>query len=178
MTMKSDKIKKLALASLLAAAALIIWYIEAQIPSLTPVPGIKLGLSNVVTLFALYCVGPVFAAAVLVVRIVLGSLMTGQVAALLYSLLGGLPAFGLAVILYRLFPLKRIWVVSILMAIVHNTGQLAAAIFITETPTLVTYYPLLIVSGIITGTFTGVAAQYLLLKLKTSGIITLHGKHR
>ena len=176
MTMNSDKIKRLALASLLAAVALIVWYIEAQIPSLTPVPGIKLGLSNIVTLFALYCLGPLFATAVLIVRIFLGSLMTGQMTALFYSLLGGLPAFGLAVILYRRFPVKHIWVVSILMAIVHNTGQLATAIRITETPALIAYYPLLIVSAIVTGAFTGLAAQFLLLKLRAAGSINIRDK--
>ena len=174
--MNSGKIKRLAFASLLAAAALIVWYIEAQIPSLTPIPGIKLGLSNIVTLFALYCVGPFFAAAVLIVRILLGSVLTGQIMALIFSLLGGLPAYGLTLLIYRRFPLNRIWVVSILSALVHNTGQLAAAIAVTETPSLMAYYPLLIVSGIVTGTFTGFEAQFLLLKLRASGAVTLYDK--
>ena len=171
--MKRNNIKRLAFASLLAAAALIVWYIEVQLPSLTPVPGIKLGLANAVTLFALYCVGPIFAAAVLIVRILLGSLLTGQITALLFSLLGGLPAYGLAVLLYRRFPPNRIWVVSILSAFVHNTGQLAAGIIITETRLLISYYPLLIVSAIITGAFTGLTAQLILRRLQASGVINI-----
>ena len=174
--MKHERIRKITLAALLAAVALIIWIIEAQLPSLTPVPGIKLGLSNIVTLFALYCMGPLFALAVLIVRIFLGSLLTGQITALLYSLLGGLPAFGLAVLIFRRMPIRQLWVVSILSAIVHNTGQLAAAILITETPALISYYPLLVFSAIITGAFTGLAAQFLLLKLQVSGIIKLWEK--
>jgi heptaprenyl diphosphate synthase len=176
--MKRDTVKRLALASLLAAAALIIWTVEAQIPSLTPIPGIKLGLSNIVTLFALYCVGPVFATAVLVVRIVLGSLLTGQVMALVYSLFGGLPAFGLSMLVYRRFPVNRMWVVSILSAIVHNTGQLTAAILITGTPSLITYYPILVVSAIVTGAFTGLAAQFLLTRLRSAGIIKPYDKRQ
>ncbi len=174
--MKKGRIKKLALAALLAAVALIVWYIEAQLPYLTPVPGIKPGLSNIVSLFALYCVGPLFALGVLVVRIVLGSLLTGQVAALLYSLFGGLPAFGLGVLIRRRFPVKQIWVVSIFMAIVHNAGQLTAAVLVTATPELAAYFPALFVSAIVTGAFTGLAAQFLLLRLRAAGVIKLHEK--
>ncbi len=176
--MKSAGIKRIVTAALLAAVALVVWVVEAQIPSLTPVPGIKLGLSNIVTLFALYSVGPVFALAVLGVRVLLGSLLTGQLTALLYSLLGGLPAFGLAVLLYRRFPIKQIWVISILSAAVHNTGQLAAAVLITQTPALVAYYPMLIISAIVTGAFTGLTAQLLLIKLRVSGIIEIYEKHQ
>jgi heptaprenyl diphosphate synthase len=95
--------RKITTAALLAAVALIIFVVEAQIPTLTPVPGIKLGLSNIVTLFALYSIGPWFALAVLAVRILLGGLITGQVMALLYSFSGGLLAFFVSIVIYRFF---------------------------------------------------------------------------
>ena len=105
--MKSDKIKRLSTAALLAAVALIIFWIEAQIPTLTPIPGIKLGLSNIVTLFALYVVGPKYSTAILAVRILLGSLLTGQFMSVAYSFGGGVPAFVLCLILYRHFPINQ-----------------------------------------------------------------------
>ena len=76
----------------LTALALGIWFLEAQLPPLVPVPGIKLGLSNIVTLFALFRLGPADAAAVLLTRVLLASLFGGQAVSLLFSLCGGLLA--------------------------------------------------------------------------------------
>ena len=81
--------KRIALCALLTAIALTIFVLEAQIPPLVPLPGVKLGLSNIVTLFALCALGPKESGAILLVRIVLGNLVTGQVSAILYSLAGG-----------------------------------------------------------------------------------------
>ncbi len=168
------KTKKLTLAGLLAAAALILFVVEAQFPSLTAIPGIKLGLSNAVTVFCLYSLGPLFTLAVLLIRILLGSFVTGQISALLYSLAGGLLAFGMATLLSRLLPAKQLWVVSILSAMVHNLAQLAVAILITATPTLLIYLPLLLLSAIFAGAITGLAAQFVFFRLRKAAFITTY----
>jgi len=165
-------VRKITTAALLVAIALVIYVIEANIPPLTPVPGIKPGLSNIVTLFALYIMGPGTALSVLVCRVTLGGLATGQPMTIIYSLAGGIPALLFAIPACRMFPRKQIWVVSALSAVIHNMGQITAAVFITSTPELFLYAPVLVASGIITGSFTGAAAQALLFKLTGSGVVT------
>jgi heptaprenyl diphosphate synthase len=163
-------VKKMVIAALLTAIALTVYVIESNIPALTPVPGIKLGLSNIITVFALYILGPKIALAVLVCRVMLGGFVTGQPMAILYSMSGGLLAFLFAVITYRKFPKKQIWVLSSLSAIIHNLGQITVAVLITSTAGLFIFIPALVASGIITGAFTGTAAQALLHRMVITGI--------
>ena len=87
------KLKKLTFCAVLTAAALVTFVLESQIPPLTAIPGVKLGLANVFTLFALETLGAGWALALLLVRVLLGSIVTGQMTALIYSLSGGLAAF-------------------------------------------------------------------------------------
>lgn len=160
------KTRNLILTAILTALALVAFTIEAAIPPLTPIYGIKLGIANVFTLFALYALGTRYAAALLFLRIVLGSIFTGQVVSFIYSLTGGVLAFLLMVLLKRFFPLKQVWILSILCAVMHNIGQLLAAIFMTSTIQIIYYLPVLVVSGIIAGAFTGLCAQLVLIRLK------------
>lgn len=160
------KIRRLTTLALLSAAALVVFVIEAQIPPLTPIPGIKLGIANAVSLFALYAIGPAGALSVLLIRIFLGNLVTGQIMAIAYSLTGGLFSFGLATLLRCQIPEHQLWVVSVFSAMAHNLGQILAAVIITATPSLWWYLPILLVGGIITGAFTGLAAQLVLLRLR------------
>lgn len=169
--MKQTKTKKLILTAILTAAALVAFTIEAAIPPLTPIYGIKLGIANVFTLFTLYAVGKPYAAAVLFLRITLGSIFTGQLVSFVYSLTGGVLSFLLMLLLRRFFPVKQLWVLSALCAVMHNAGQLAAAILMTSTVQLIYYLPVLIVSGIITGVFTGLCAQLVLLRMNTEKLI-------
>ncbi len=159
------KLKRLTFSAVLAAAALILFTVEAQLPSLTPIPGIKLGLANVVTVFALYTVGPWYALGILLTRVILGSLLTGQVSAVLYSLSGGLLAWCLSWPLSRALGRDRVWVTSVFGALAHNTGQILCAMLITETPALLWYLPALLLSGVLAGALTGLAAQLLLRRL-------------
>lgn len=152
----------------MTAVALIIFIVEAQLPPLLPVPGIKLGLSNVVTLFALFAVGPSMAFLVLIARIVLGGLLTGQVVSMTYSLAGGLLSFVVCACIYRFFPRNQVFVVSVISAVLHNVGQIAVAALMTSAG-IFAYLPLLTVSGIITGLFTGLCAQFVLTRQGRSG---------
>ena len=157
--MKSTR--RLVFMALLAAMALAIYAAEAQIPAPLPVPGVKLGLANVVTLVAMSVMGRREAGAVLAVRLVLGSMFSGGLSALIFSAAGGLAAWGVMCALIGVFPGKRLWVVSVLAAIAHNFGQLMAAWAVTGTAGILYYGFALLASAIITGAFTGIAAMYL-----------------
>ncbi len=159
---KMRKTQKLALISVLSAIALGIFVLEAQLPSLVPVPGVKLGLANIITLTAMALLGRKEAGAVLAVRILLGSLFAGSPSTLFFSAMGGVLAYLVMCLLISVFPGKYLWVVSVCAAVAHNIGQLAACVLVVKTPGILAYAPILCISGIITGLFTGFAAVYLL----------------
>ncbi len=155
------KTRKLSLMAMLTAVSLIVFVIEAQIPPPVPVPGVKLGIANMITLVAMLVLGRKEAGAILLVRIIMGSVFAGGVSALLFSIAGGILAYAVMCLTLKLFPEKMLWAVSILGAIAHNAGQLALAIAITKTAGLLVYAPVLIASAIISGAFTGLGAMYL-----------------
>ncbi len=158
--------KQLTRDALLCAIALTIFMIEAQIPALVPIPGVKLGLANIVTVFAIFVYGSKDALAILLVRVVLGSIFSGQITTILYSLAGGLLCFCVVVLIRKILTERQIWVASVVGAIFHNIGQVLVAMLITSTWRLVVYLPILMVSGILAGLFTGLCAQFLYGKLK------------
>lgn len=160
------KTNKLIFTALLTAMSLVTFVIEAAIPPLTPIYGIKLGLSNIFTLFALYAVGKKEAFALLMLRITLGNILTGQLMAFAYSFSGGLLSFAVVLLLTRFMSEKQLWVISALSAVFHNIGQITVAVLITQTPQIAYYLPILIISGIITGVFTGLCAQLVLQRLR------------
>ena len=155
------KSRRLALSAVLAAIALTIFVLEAQIPLPLPVPGLKLGLSNVVTVFALAVLGWREAMVILLVRIVLGNIFTAQIMALLYSLAGGLLSFAVMALLLPVLKRSQLWVAGVFGGIAHNLGQMAVAVAVTGTPALLMYLPVLLLCGIVTGAFAGLCAQLL-----------------
>ena len=158
--------KKLTRLSLLTALALIIFIVEAQLPPIAPIPGIKMGLANIITLVALYMYGPKEAFTVLFLRIILGNMFSGQVSALMYSAAGGIFCFAVMCVLYKILPRDMLWVVSVCGAMAHVTAQVTVAALITKTPAVFWYLPLLLVSAVITGAFTGLCAYYVLKRWK------------
>lgn len=155
------KPKKMVLLALLSAIALTIFMVEAQIPALVPIPGIKLGLSNIVTVFTVFAIGPWEGAAVLFVRVFLGAVFAGNFSSIIYSAAGGLCAIVVTVLLRRILTKKQLWVAGCMGAIAHAAGQMAVAVFVTGTPAIAVYLPLMIACGIVTGLFTGLCAQLL-----------------
>ncbi len=153
------KLKKLLVLSLFTAVSLVLFAVEAQFP--LPVPGIKLGLANVVTLFLLTRFSVRDGAAVLAVRILLGSLLVGQGASLLYSAAGGAAALLVMALSVRILKGRSVWFSSVLGGIFHNAGQLAAAWLLLGGGVLYCA-PLLLVSGIAMGLLTGLVTQVLL----------------
>lgn len=158
--MKLQGTRRLVTDAVLTAAALTIFVLELSIPSLMPVPGVKPGLANIITLAAFFILGPADAAAVLFCRIVLGCMFTGNMMSLIYSAAGGLACYMVTLLMYRLLNERQVFIAGVTGAVFHVSAQTAAAVLITRTPLLVTYLPVLILSAIISGLFTGFAAQY------------------
>ena len=156
------KTKKLTTLAMLSAIALTIFMVEAQIPPLVPIPGIKLGLANIVTVFTVFAIGAREGALVLFVRIFLGAVFAGNFSTIFYSVAGGALAILVTIFLKKLLTKKQLWVAGVCGAIAHSIGQMAMAIALTATPTLALYLPVMIAISIVTGAFTGLCAQFLL----------------
>ena len=164
------KTKKLALMALLTAIALTIFVVENQLPAPVPVPGVKLGLANIITLVTMLLLGKKEAGAVLLVRVLMGAMFAGSPSTLLFSAAGGALAYAVMCLTVGLFPEKLLWVVSALAGLAHNAGQLLTCALVVKTPGVFAYAPILAVSGVITGVFTGLAAMYLIRALRNMKI--------
>ena len=161
----NDPVGRLTRMALLCAIALTIFMAEAQLPNPIPIPGVKLGLANVVTVYAMFVLGPADTLMILLARVFLGSVFSGQMMTFFYSLAGGLLCFGAMLPLRRLLTRRQVWVCSVIGGACHNAGQLIAAILIARTGALVVYLPYLLLCGMAAGLFTGLCAQFLIDRL-------------
>lgn len=153
--------RKLAELAMLTAVALIIFVVELQIPNPIPIPGVKLGLANVITVYAVYRYRAREVLLVVLCRIILGSIFGGNMMALLYSLAGGLLCLVGMLLFKRILSLNYIWICSVFGAVFHNIGQVAIACLIAGWG-MVVYLPFLLLSGGLAGVFTGGCAQLVL----------------
>ena len=158
-------VRRITRAALLTAIALTIFMAEAQLPAPIPIPGVKLGLANIITVYAIYLLGPGDTLMILISRIFLGSVFSGQMMTLLYSLGGGLSCFVVMLILRRLLNTDYLWLSSPLSAIFHNLGQILVAAAVMRTWVVLSYLPYLVLSGIFSGLFTGLCAQLVIRRL-------------
>lgn len=165
-----ENTKKLTQLALLTSIALIIFVVELKIPSLIPLPGVKLGLANIITVYAIYHYNTKEVLALVLVRIVLGSIFGGGMMALLYSLSGAMLCLIGMVALHKVLDERYIWLCSILGAILHNTGQMIVAILVLQTLSICVYFPFLLLSGSLAGMCTGLCAQYLIKSMKRNFI--------
>ena len=150
---------------MLTAVALIILITELRLPDLSAVPGIKLGLANIITVYALYRYKFRETAMIVFVRILMGSIFGGNISAIIYSASGAaLCLLGMS-LFRKMIPSEYLWICSVLGAILHNTGQIVAAVCVTRTLIVVSYLPVLMVTGCIAGAFTGFCAQFVLKRL-------------
>lgn len=159
--------KKVAWLGMLIALAFVFSYIESLIPIQLGVPGAKLGLSNLVVMVALYTLDDKYAFALAVVRIILNGFAFGGMAAMIYSLAGGMMSFLVMVGVRRIgrssasetgMPKVSVLGVSVLGGVFHNVGQIIAAMLVLETPGLIYYLPVLAVCGTASGTAIGILA--------------------
>ena len=149
------------------ALSLILSYVETLIPINFGVPGMKLGLANMVVVILLYLFTPGEAFLISIVRILLSGLLFGNGMSIIYSLAGGLLSFFVMLLFFKL-KIKMI-PLSVIGAVSHNTGQLIAAAILVTNYNIVFYLPVLIVSGIVTGLITGTLSAAIhsrLVKLK------------
>ena len=155
---------KVAYLGVFLALALICSYVESLIPFYFGIPGVKLGLTNIVVVLLLYCVGTREALTVSVLRILLAGFLFGNMFSLLYSLAGGLLSF---LVMYLLKKTGKLGVlpISISGGMFHNVGQLIVAAFVVENYNIFYYMPILLVAGIVTGLLIGVAAQEMILRI-------------
>lgn len=153
--------RKLTTMALLSAIALTIFMVEAQIPGVVPIPGVKLGLANIVTVYTVYALGGKEGAAVLAVRIFLGAVFSGNFGTIFYSAAGGALAILVTIGLKLVLRENQLWIAGCLGAIAHSIGQMIVAVWATGTPSLLIYLPVLILCSVIAGLFTGLCAQLL-----------------
>lgn len=156
--------KRLALSAILAAMAMIFSYIEALIPLPVPIPGIKLGLANLVIVIAIYRLGFKYAFIINCVRIIItGLLFTGLFGAI-YSFAGGVLSIVVMYLLYRTGLFSMVGV-SMVGGVFHNLGQLLVACLIMSNFKLMSYFAVLLFSGLISGILIGIVAAVLYDKL-------------
>ncbi len=162
-------LKRLTQLSLLTAMALIMFIIELRIPNLVPIPGVKLGLANIITVYAVYRFKAGETAMLVLVRILLGAMFSSNPSSLIYSMAGAFCCLCGMLLIRKIIPQNYIWLSSVLGAVLHNTGQILAAMLVMHTFAIFAYYPILLVTGSIAGLFTGMCAQ-LVLKRKGTGV--------
>lgn len=152
---------------LMIALALVLSYVEAQIPTFVAIPGIKVGLANIVVVFALYSFGTKEAFVVSIFRVLLAALMFGSVMSLAYSAAGAFLSL-LGMILLKKSGLFGCVVVSVVGGVLHNLGQILMACLVLETNVVIYYLPFLILSGTIAGVVVGLVAALVLKRLGNS----------
>jgi heptaprenyl diphosphate synthase len=156
--------KKTIQLSLLTAVSLILFVVEAQIPPLTPIAGIKLGLANTVTLFIMYRGGfkGIDALLVVIARVLLAALIVGNLFALMFSFTGGVAAVLAMLLVRKALPAA---VTSVVGAVTHNLAQITVAVFISGTGVIV-YLPVLILGSVLSGLITGFAVTIIIKRIR------------
>ena len=163
--MKKLDTKKLVTLSALIAVAMILSYVESLVPAFVAVPGVKMGLSNIATVFAIYTLGWPYAIIVSVIRVLLSALLFGNFVSLIYSLSGAALAL-LVMKLLKKFNLFSTVGVSVAGGVCHNAGQIIAACIVMENAAISLYILPLIISGTIAGVVIGTVAGILVNRVK------------
>lgn len=165
MQLRSSKLtNRIVLSALLTGLALALSLVDTAVSSAIPfLPGFKLGIANIVTMFALYYMGFREALTINIIRCLLSALLSGFVTMLFFSLAGGLMSlFVMALLKNRISMVK----VSVSGGISHNMAQAAVAAALTSTPQVSYYIPFLVISGAVSGFFIGILCSLLILRLK------------
>lgn len=157
---------KLTQLAMLTGIALIIFVIELQIPNPFPIPGIKLGLANIMTVYAVYRYRAAEVMMIVFCRIFLAAVFSGNMMALVYSFAGSVLCLTGMLLLRKVIDKNHIWLASVFGAALHNIGQIVIAVLIMGKGVLV-YLPFLLVSGCFAGAFTGGCAQLISRRMET-----------
>jgi len=164
---KMSPVKKLVWMSLLISMALVLSYFERFIPVFT-FPGIKLGLANIVILIGIYLLSFKEIFLVLIIRIIMNSIFVGNMMSFWYSLAGGLLSFIVMYFIYKLLGNKvSVISISIIGGIFHNIGQLIVVALVTrKIAVALSYFPVLLFSGLITGLLIGLVVRYFMIYIR------------
>ena len=157
--------KKVAFLGLSIALAMILSYVESLIPAFVAVPGVKVGLPNLVMVFLLYKVGWKETVIVSIIRVILVSMLFGNVQSMIYSIAGATLSLSGMILLKKADWFSYI-AVSVIGGVLHNVGQIGAAVLLTQTAQIVYYLPVLLVTGTIAGIVIGFTAGLLLKRLE------------
>ena len=160
-----ERTQRIALSGLLVALMLVLGYVESLIPVAAGIPGIKLGLSNGVLIFAIYMLGIPTAFVLMLLKVVLSGLMFGGVSAMMYAMAGGLLSMVCMALLSRVKGVSPI-VFSMIGGVMHNVGQVGLAMLMLNTPKLLYYMAILMGVGLACGALTGVCADSVMKHLK------------
>lgn len=158
--MKKMSVSSLVLLGLCIAFSMVLSFVESQLPPLTAIPGIKVGMANIAVVFILYRMGRKQAALVSVIRVILSSILFGQAASFLYSLAGASLSLAGMILLKRTDRFSSV-AVSVAGGVLHNVGQIIVACLITETKQLLLYLPVLMITGTVSGIVVGLTAGLL-----------------
>lgn len=150
--------RRVAICGMLLALMLVLGFVESQLPVAAGIPGIKLGLSNGVLIFAVYMLNIPTAYLLMGLKVLLSGMLFGSPSAMMYAFAGGLLSLTVMALLSRMKGLSPV-VISMIGGLSHNVGQVALAMVILNTPKLVYYMAILMVVGMITGLATGLAAS-------------------
>lgn len=165
MNRKPSKTKIIAFVGLAATLALLLSYVELLLPPIfVAVPGIKIGLPNVVIIYMLYASGIRWAACVSFLRILISSLLFGNVMTLAYSIAGALLSLGVMWLLKKADKLSTVGV-SVAGGVAHNLGQILVAIVLLETPQIAYYMLVLTFTGTVSGIFVGLCGSHLIKRM-------------
>lgn len=155
-----ERLRRMTTLSLLFALAMIFSFVESRLPTFIPIPGVKLGLCNVVIIFTLLKLGAPAAIAVSLLRVLLSSMLFGNAAAFFYSLAGAILSLAVMILLLRLRFFSAVGI-SVLGGVMHNIGQLLMAWILLGTAGVMYYLPVLLIAGVIAGALIGLLSAYL-----------------
>ncbi len=158
------KTKRLVTLALFTSVALMLSFIESRIPAFVAIPGVKMGLANIATVFALYRLGVRDAIYISTLRVALSSLLFGSVSSFIYAIVGASLSLLAMVMVKWLTPLSSVSV-SCIGGVVHNIGQVLAALLILRTDVVLYYLPALLLSGTVAGAVIGVAGGLLIKRI-------------
>ncbi|SFQ14927.1 heptaprenyl diphosphate synthase [Lachnospiraceae bacterium XBB1006] len=163
--MKENRTKLVAYVGMLISLAFILSYVESLIPISLGIPGVKLGLANLVVMVALYTLGAKYAMLLSLIRIVLVGFSFGSLASMMYALAGGILSLLVMFLFYKrtIFSVRG---VSMLGGVCHNVGQILMAMLVVQNPLLISYFPVLLISGTVAGLGIGLLAAMIIKRVE------------
>ena len=174
-SMRNAVAKKIAVLGVLTALSLLTFLIENLFPPIL-IPGAKLGLANAFSFIALIMYSPIEAFAVVIIRTALGAIFAGNVSAVMYSFTGGVVAMGISsLLMYVAFPRISVTCISVISAALHNLTQNAVFVAVSGTPLAFAYAPYLMLLGIVSGAFVGIAVTAIVKRVPSSAFNSLLG---